>query len=245
MSTSQNGWPAGDRKAANVGTFLVPGTSVALAMNRDAAPLLLWAARQYHRTVEPLHAGWCWGYADRPIRGATQLSNHASGTAIDLNAPRHPLGIRGTYSGSERAALQAIVAHSGGLLRAGEFYNGRVDGMHLEVVGSHAAVIAHGKVLLMAKASTGATDGGPTGAFPLCSRFVFGPDPRDRMSWYDGSESPAAAAAVRAVQREVGSKADGHYGADTLARVKRWQASVHLPATGVVDAATWAVMTRR
>jgi HK97 family phage portal protein len=48
----------------------------------------------------PCSTCWCrtsttaddWGYAERPIRGSTVVSNHASGTAIDLNATCWTLG---------------------------------------------------------------------------------------------------------------------------------------------------------
>jgi peptidoglycan hydrolase-like protein with peptidoglycan-binding domain len=45
--------------------------------------------------------GWCWGHAYREISGSTTLSNHASGIAIDINAPRHPLGASGTFSSTQ------------------------------------------------------------------------------------------------------------------------------------------------
>jgi N-acetylmuramoyl-L-alanine amidase len=48
--------------------------------------------------------------------------------------------------------------------------------------------------------------------------------------------------AVIAVQAIVGATVDGIYGPNTAAKVKQWQAVHGLPATGKVDAQTWAKM---
>lgn len=45
---------------------------------------------------------------------------------------------------------------------------------------------------------------------------------------------------VKAIQRIVGASADGAYGPLTAAAVRTWQSQHGLPATGTVDAATWA-----
>ena len=44
-----------------------------------------------------LKDGWCWGYANRPIKTPTggftdTPSNHSWGLAIDINAPENPFG---------------------------------------------------------------------------------------------------------------------------------------------------------
>jgi hypothetical protein len=88
---SQNMYTANDRSV--IASYSLPGGKVALRAG-DVSVVLLWCANQWHQTVEPLEWPGIWGYAERTIRGsATTLSNHASGTAIDLNAPKHPLGV--------------------------------------------------------------------------------------------------------------------------------------------------------
>ena len=62
--------------------------------------------------VEALVDGWCWGHAYREISGSTTLSNHASGTAIDINAPRHPLGASGTFSSTQVSRIRSILSWS-------------------------------------------------------------------------------------------------------------------------------------
>lgn len=141
---SQNGYSANDRSVIH--TVTVPGTGVRLPVRvGPAGDLLIRAAQRWHHEVEPLVVGTCWGYAERTIRGSsTELSNHASGTAVDSNAPEHPLGTQpsANFSAAQIAAIRTIVAYAGGCLRWGGDYTGRPDGMHLEVVKSEAECAA-------------------------------------------------------------------------------------------------------
>ena len=134
MTTSQNGYPASpDRAAIGVRTFQVPGRpDVEVPLRADIAPLILEFMRWWNVTVEPLVVPGCWGYAFREINGSNVLSNHASGTAGDINAPKHPLGQVGTVPADKRAAISAKAAALG--LRWGGDYTGRKDEMHVEVV---------------------------------------------------------------------------------------------------------------
>lgn len=140
MVASQNGWVANDR--SKVASQLVPGTEVHLTVRKDApGQLLLACAALYDKWVEDIDVSQAfgtpddWGYAERPIRGGGDLSNHASGTAIDLNATRHPLGTDPgrNYSAAQIAAIHKIVGLTGGVVRWGGDYIGRKDGMHLEI----------------------------------------------------------------------------------------------------------------
>jgi hypothetical protein len=142
---SQNGWVAGAvHEVGGLDTSPVPGTTIKLPQGvrrGDVATVLHYVAERFHHTVEPLHAGQCWGYAYRKIRGSsTALSNHASGTAIDLNAPAHPLGAHGTFSPAEVAAIRRILAFCDHAVRWGGDYHGRKDEMHFEIVGSASDV---------------------------------------------------------------------------------------------------------
>ena len=66
------------------------------------------------------------------VRGTTdKLSNHSSGTAIDLNASRHPLGQLGTFEAGKVPMLRAL-AHKWGLTWGGD-YKSRKDEMHFEI----------------------------------------------------------------------------------------------------------------
>jgi hypothetical protein len=90
--------------------------------------------------VEPLVAGWCWGFSFRQNRNAANLSCHSSATAIDLNAPRHPNGKRGTFTKAQVAEIRRILAEVGNVVRWGGDFAGTPDEMHFEIVASPATV---------------------------------------------------------------------------------------------------------
>src|SRR5699024_11367681 len=92
----------------------------------------VYVAKRFHSEVESLVWPGNWGYAERKIRGGASLSNHASGTAIDLNAPRHYLGARGTFTKKQVRAIRKILSDVGGVIRWGGDYRNRKDEMHFE-----------------------------------------------------------------------------------------------------------------
>lgn len=145
MPVSQNGWPVNPPRR----TRTVPGTGVRLTVaDGPAGDVLLYVATQFDRRVEDLDPGQPddWGYANRPIIGSTTTSNHASATAVDLNATRHPLGARGTFTAAQRAEIHRILAEVEHVVRWGGDYTGRVDDMHFEInapAARVAAVAAH------------------------------------------------------------------------------------------------------
>ena len=138
MAVSQNGWVANDPTLVSRRT--VPGTNVGITV-RIGAPgdLLLEVAAQFDRFVQDIDnargALDDWGYAERPISGSTALSNHASGTAIDLNALKWPLGSlpNVNLNSGQIQRVRQIVAATGGVVRWGGDYDGRKDPMHFEI----------------------------------------------------------------------------------------------------------------
>ena len=135
MTTSQNGWIASKvRQEIDIDSFPVPGTSIKLTCNKTVAPLLVGFAAEFHALIEPIDEGSLddWGYCYREIRGSsTALSNHSSGTAIDLNATKHPLGHAGTFTPMQTVLIQALCKKYG--LTWGGDYKTRKDEMHFEV----------------------------------------------------------------------------------------------------------------
>jgi hypothetical protein len=117
---------------------------VKVRVRRGAAgDLLLHLAERWNREVEPLLAPDgvrdFWGYAPRTIRGnSTVLSNHASGTALDFRARKHPLGSSGTYTAGQVAAIRRILADFRHAVRWGGDYHRRKDEMHVEIVVNEA-----------------------------------------------------------------------------------------------------------
>jgi D-alanyl-D-alanine carboxypeptidase-like protein len=147
VATSQNGWTVLTTAPPAV---TVPGTNVRLTVRPgDVATVLIEVARRFHSEVESLTGGVAddWGWAYRPVRGQTSgFSNHASGTAIDLNATQHPRGVRNTFTAAEKAATRRILAAmrddriDRSVVRWGEDYSTTIDGMHFEINADSAAV---------------------------------------------------------------------------------------------------------
>ena len=102
MSTSQNGYqvllannPTGP--LPRLRRWQIGGTGRAVTLRDGSAGFLLaHVAHWFHANIEAIDTGILddWGWAVRPVRGQTTgYSNHASGTAIDVNATRHPRGV--------------------------------------------------------------------------------------------------------------------------------------------------------
>jgi hypothetical protein len=132
---SSNGWPASEDPAEiGIKSFKVPGTDLKIRCAQKVAPLLIGLAAEFHETIEPIDKGTLddWGYAFRMVRGSTDtLSNHSSGTAIDLNATKHPLGKENTFSPEDAAKCVALAAKYG--CKWGGTYKARKDDMHFEI----------------------------------------------------------------------------------------------------------------
>ena len=135
MLTSANGWPASENQAEiGIKSYPIPGTNLKMRCAEKVAPLLVNFAAEFHELIEPIDEGALddWGYCFRKVRGVPgKLSNHSSGTAIDLNSIKHPLGKVDTFSASKVPMLRALVRKYG--LRWGGDYSGRKDEMHFEV----------------------------------------------------------------------------------------------------------------
>ena len=144
MLTSYNGWPASkDQAEIGIKSYPVPGTLIKLRCAEKVAPLLVGFAAEFHNLIEPLDVGSLddWGYAYRDVRGVPgKLSNHASGTAIDLNATQHLLGAVGTFEATKVPMIRAL-AKKYGLTWGGDYKN-RKDEMHYEISINEAKVAA-------------------------------------------------------------------------------------------------------
>jgi hypothetical protein len=146
MSTSYNGWSASPSLATRplvvAGESFVPG----VRDNDDVYTVLRYVSEQVHKRVEPIvRSDWHqmddWGYNYRASTGnAYALSCHASGTAIDYNATRHPYGVRGTFTAAQISEVHRILDE----VRVVEWGNdwNLPDGMHFEIDGSYAEVAA-------------------------------------------------------------------------------------------------------
>lgn len=135
MQTSYNGWPASkDPDEIRITSYKVEGTNLKLRCAEGCGPLIAAFAAEFHALIEPIDGGALddWGYCYRMVRGTTdKLSNHSSGTAIDLNASKHALGLVGTFP-NEKVPMIRALAKKYGLVWGGD-YQHRKDEMHFEV----------------------------------------------------------------------------------------------------------------
>lgn len=141
IEKSQNGWVASsDPAAIDIKKFDVKDANISLRCNSICGPILASFASEFHTSIEPIDKGNLddWGYCYRNVRGADKLSNHASGTAIDLNSAKHPLGKEHTFTPVQEVTLKSLVKKYG--LRWGGSYKDRKDEMHFEIIETQEQV---------------------------------------------------------------------------------------------------------
>jgi len=135
--TSSNGWTASTNQAEiGIKVFTVIGGAkpVKLRCASAVASLLVAACKEWNERVEKLEPGQVQGYAFRDVRGgAGTLSNHASGTAVDIFPARHPQGSKtGNLTPEQQAAILDICKKYG-LRSGGTYKNAKPDWMHIEI----------------------------------------------------------------------------------------------------------------
>lgn len=225
---SQNGWTANNRSL--IESRSVPGGK--LAVRKGAAgDLLIWIAHRFHNEVEALRWPGNWGYAERAIRGSsTTLSNHASGTAIDLNAPAHPLGTSpgANFSRGQIARIREILRACDGTVRWGGDYSGRKDPMHFEINANLAKIEAvWAKLNKPIPAPPPSPDTKIERVLKLTDPHMQGEDVRALQSLLnraypaysdldvDGDFGPSTEAVVKEFQRRASLAVDGAVGPQT------------------------------
>lgn len=212
VAVSQNGWVLNPARSSRK----VPGADLSLTVvDGPGGDVLMYVAEQFNKRVEPLVGGVFddWSYAYRPIGNSSFMSNHASATALDLNATRHPQGVRGTFTPSQVREIRAILAECSGVVRWGGDYAApaKVDEMHFELNAPPAAVSA---------AATKLVNPPPHPIKPTVKRGSTGDD-------------------VKLVQRYLGVTPDGVFGPVTESAVKRYQQSQGFTPDGIVGPVTW------
>ena len=239
MATSQNGWTVLS-SPSQTRQWVIPGADRSIRLQNGhagfvLAHFLLW----FHETIERINTGIYddWGWAYRAIRGATKgYSNHASATAVDIDAVKHPLSARGTFKPWQYVRIRAHLLWMNRVIRWGADYSGRKDEMHFEINAGAAAVNRLAKRLANTPRGKRIREANPG------YKALVGHEPgsRDLREGDRGGD-------VAYVQSRVGVKADGVYGPKTAAAVKRWEQSQKkkypgLFVDGVVGNITWRAL---
>lgn len=110
MPKSQNGWPASPTLATRA--IVVGGATFRVADNRDVETVFTYIVTRYEATVEPLNPARCAGFNYRPnANDPSELSNHSSATALDINWEQHPNATPtlSTLTRAQVAACHAIL----------------------------------------------------------------------------------------------------------------------------------------
>lgn len=123
---SENGWRMADRNECVVSNP-VPHSDTAPVRSGVAATILNAWLIWYHLHVEPI-ASPVWGWSrDNDVPS----SNHLSGTALDINAPRYPWGYR-TMPAMRIAKVRNGLGLFDGCVFWGADWN-RADEMHYQI----------------------------------------------------------------------------------------------------------------
>lgn len=219
---SENGWPMCNRAGCVLITAPGAGRQVPVRSG-DVATVLDAFLRDYHRTVEPIRSQvWGWS-ADNDVSD----SNHMSGTAVDVNAPQYPWGLR-TMPRERIAKVRALLARYRGVIYWGADWN-RADEMHyqLGVRPGDARLVALAADIRGGRFGVNDPLTPPAPGRPVLAEGASGDDvralqahmnhvfPRYSHLVVDGQFGPATAAVIREAQRRAGIAVDGVVGPAT------------------------------
>lgn len=142
MTTTRNGWDV-YKSYSDPNLVNFPWVTGKVRKG-DHYTVLEYIARRFNNEVEKINVAASWGHNPRPVRGYTNVwSEHATGTAIDLNAPQHPIRVAAskTFSRAQIKRIRQIMKDCHGSARWGGEWS-RPDGMHFELIGGNAKVSA-------------------------------------------------------------------------------------------------------
>lgn len=229
MSNSYNGWPgitsASDPRLTTIEP--VPGRRFRVRAG-DVATIFTHLIRRYHNEVEPIDQGVLddWSYAYRAVRGSTTLSNHASATAVDLNATKHPFRTSASQNMTpgQIAACRKLVADFAPVIR---WIEGS-DPMHWEINYMSRGGTVGNVEAVARRLRAGLANPQPTPPPPPVGRR----EPRP-IDWKSGRGD-----LVRIVQEAAGVGADGIRGPKTISATKALQKRLGVPADGLAGPVT-------
>ncbi len=131
------GWSVLDRAAVPAYVIPVTGGTVTMRLRPgDTATILVDLVKRFDATVEPVLQGEPddWSYNPRKVReNSTIWSEHAAGTAIDLNAVAHFRGAKGTFTEQQLRAIGRLLDLYEGVVDWGGKFRTTPDEMHFEI----------------------------------------------------------------------------------------------------------------
>jgi hypothetical protein len=151
MARSQNNWTVLTETSRMLHQWVIPTErgDVILPLRRGTAGFLLCHfALWFDEHIEVLFGrGDDFGWAYRRIAGSTEWSNHASGTAVDLNSSSHPSGSL-TFTISDVDAIHQRLKRAYPVIRWGGDFRTTIDQMHYELASTREAAIPIAQALV-------------------------------------------------------------------------------------------------
>lgn len=229
MAVSQNGYSANDRSV--IQSYAIGNSTHVSLRKGSTGAMLQHFANWFDINIHDIDAGQLddWGYAERPIRGGVELSNHASGTAVDLNATKWPLGSQPSkyLTPAQITKVRNQLKVYQGCVRWGGDYTGRLDPMHAEINLPQATVDRVWAALTHAPAPT-AVKPAPAG-HPVLKLGSTGAWVSKVQTFFNKTYPAYSKLTV-----------DGNFGAKTEWVVKEFQRRLKLVPDGIIGGATWA-----
>lgn len=156
MPTSSNGYEVlsdrFDGPFPHLRAFVIPAVTRVLQLRDGSAGfLLVHCAMRFNEKVEKIDVGADdWGWSPRRIAGSDIWSNHASGTAEDLNSLKHPQGKEAleTFTRAQVTTIHNILDRYDGCIRWGGDYRSTPDAMHFELDRPADEVVAKAQILV-------------------------------------------------------------------------------------------------
>lgn len=129
---SQNGYKAGDTSLI---TKYIITRDITISLRKgNVAVVLLHFARWFDKNIQPLTKADTGGYNFRKIAGSSTVSNHGSGTAMDLRWNLHVRGKKNTFTAAQAKKIRTQLKFYGGVIRwGGDYKTGIIDEMHFEI----------------------------------------------------------------------------------------------------------------
>jgi peptidoglycan hydrolase-like protein with peptidoglycan-binding domain len=238
MATSQNGYKAND--SSLIAKYTIARDVTVNIRKGDVSVVLLHFAKWYDNNIEPLTKSDTGGYNPRNIEGSTTLSNHASGTAVDLRWNKHPMGKKGTFTTGQTAKIRTQLKFYEGVIRWGGDYSGRIDEMHYEINKGPAEVA---RIAKKCKGETTPKPPAPKPKPPTANVVKKGATGQvvTHIQHFFRRVFPSYRLSV-SVKRGQVITVDGDFGAQTEAWVKEFQERTGLKQDGMIGPKTLAKM---